>query len=139
MQGLSQLVNESLAKNGVQTDLDHRRLQWSQWFRCESSFSSLLVPSKPGIFALAEEVIAPGQTSATEGKRMLALFQISQAEDLGMALGRMFLPGSILRDRLESGCCFARYTIMEDAAQRQTALAALQQWMNSSAEMSSAA
>lgn len=139
MQGLSQLVNESLAKNGVQTDLDHRRLQWSQWFRCESSFSSLLVPSKPGIFALAEEVIAPGQTSATEGKRMLALFQISQAEDLGMALGRMFLPGSILRDRLEGGCCFARYTIMEDAAQRQTALAALQQWMNSSAEMSSAA
>jgi hypothetical protein len=139
MDGLAQLVAESLARNGVATTLDYRRLAWSQWFRCESSFSVLLVPGKPGIFALGEEVIAPGETVATEGKRLLALLQIEAVQDLGMALGRMFLPGSILRERLESGRCFVRYTVIEDAAQRQTALAALKQWMESSAEVASAA
>jgi hypothetical protein len=139
MDGLAQLVAESLARNGVATALDYRRLAWSQWFRCDSSFSVLLVPGKPGIFALGEEVVAPGETAATEGKRLLALLQIEAVQDLGMALGRMFLPGSILRERLQGGRCFARYTVIEDAAQRQTALAALQQWMESSAEVASAA
>ncbi|MCU1297612.1 MAG: hypothetical protein JWO91_1890, partial [Acidobacteriaceae bacterium] len=63
MVDLSELVNESLARHGVQTSLDHRRLQWSKWFRCESSFSVLLAPSKPGIFALGEEIIAAGQVA----------------------------------------------------------------------------
>jgi hypothetical protein len=138
MEGLAQLVNDSLARNGVETTLDHRRLEWSRWFRCESSFSVLLVPGKPGIFALGEEVISPGEISATGGKRMLALFQISPAEDLGLTMGRMFLPGSAVRERLEAGRCFARYTVIEDAAQRQAALAALQNWMDSSSEASAA-
>ena len=51
--------------------LDHRRLQWSKWFRsCESSFSVLLAPCQPGIFALGEEIVSGGAGS----KRMLALF-----------------------------------------------------------------
>ena len=37
--------------------LDYRRLHWSRWFRCESHHSLLLVPSKPGVFALAEEIM----------------------------------------------------------------------------------
>ena len=86
MEGLTHLVAESLARNGVETSLDHRRLQWSKWFRCESSFSVLLAPSKPGVFALGEEIVPPGQTAATSGKRMLGLFRIAEAEDLGMAL-----------------------------------------------------
>src|ERR1051326_8571181 len=32
-------------------------MNWSRWFRCESSFELLLVPSQPGVFALAEEVV----------------------------------------------------------------------------------
>ena len=135
MEGLAQLVNDSLARNGVHTSLDHRRLEWSRWFRFDSSVSALLVPAKPGVFALGEEVVPPGDG---EGKRMLALFQISEADDLGMTLGRMFLPGSLLRERLESGSCYARYTVIEDAAQRQSALAALQKWLQSS-EVASAA
>ena len=39
------------------------RVQWSSWSRCESSFSMLLVPHRPGIFALAEEV-ADGQQAS---------------------------------------------------------------------------
>jgi hypothetical protein len=134
MESLSLMVNESLARHGVQTQLDHRRLAWSRWFRCESSLSFVLIPSKPGIFALGEEVIAPGETGSTDGKRMLALFRISQADDLGMALGRHFLPGSPERERLENGRCFVRYAVIEDAAQRDAAYTALSQWMASSSD-----
>jgi hypothetical protein len=138
MEGLAQLVNDSLARNGVDPALDHRRLEWSRWFHFDSSVSAILVPAKPGVFALGEEIIAPGE-NATEAKRMLALFQISQSDDLGMTLGRMFLPGNMLRERLENGRCYARYTVIEDAAQRQSALAALQKWMQGTSDLTSAA
>ncbi len=134
MEALSLMVNESLARHGIEAKLDHRRLAWSRWFRCESSLSFVLVPGKPGIFALGEEVLAPGEASATDGKRMLALFRIAQADDLGMALGRYFLPGSPDRERLENGKCFVRYAVIEDSTQRSAAHAALNQWMTSSAE-----
>jgi hypothetical protein len=137
MEGLTHLVTESLARNGYETSLDHRRLQWSKWFRCESSFSVLLAPSKPGVFALGEEIIAPGDTAATDGKRMLALFRIAEADDLGMALGHLFLPGNPEREKLSAGNCFVRYAVIEDAVQRQSAHAALQQWMAASSEAAS--
>jgi hypothetical protein len=136
MEGLTHLVAESLVRNGFETTFDHRRLQWSRWFRCRDSFSFLLAPCKPGLFALGEEMVAPGELAVGEGKRMLALFQISEAADVGMALGRLFLPGSPERERLSTGRCFARYVVIEDAAQRRSAYAALQRWMTSSVEAS---
>ena len=134
MEGLAHLVAESLVRHGFEPSFDHRRLQWSNWFRCQDSFSLVLAPCKPGLFALGEEVIAPGELAVGEGKRMLALFQISEAEDVGMALGRLFLSGSPVRERFASGRCFARYVVIEDANQRRTALTALQRWMTSSSE-----
>jgi hypothetical protein len=68
------------------------------------------------------------------GKRMLALFQITETDDLGMALGRLFLPGSSADERLSGGRCFARYAMIDEAVQRRTAHAALQQWLASSVE-----
>jgi hypothetical protein len=56
MEALTRLVTESLARHGFDRPLDYRRLQWSRWFRCESHHSLLFVPSKPGVFAIAEEV-----------------------------------------------------------------------------------
>ena len=137
MESLTHLVTESLARNGYETRLDPRRLQWSKWFRCESSFSVLLAPSKPGVFALGEEIIAPGDAAATGGKRMVALFRIAEADDLGMALGHLFLPGNPEREKLAAGNCFVRYAVIEDAVQRQSAHAALQQWMAASSEAAS--
>lgn len=148
MEGIARLVNESLAQHGFDPALDHRRLQWSKWFRCESYSSLLLVPSRPGLFALGEEVAVvcgaselrspnPGPSEAsipTGGKRVLALFRISEAEDLGMALACLLLPGSPERERLIGGRCFACYTVIEDAAQRRGAYSAVQQWMAYSAE-----
>jgi hypothetical protein len=153
MEGLAHLVAESLLRNGFEPAFDHRRLQWSEWFRCQDGFSLMLAPCKPGLFALGEEVIAPGELAAFcgaseprsrhpersegsfgEGKRMLALFQISEANDLGMALGRLFLTGNPARERFASGRCFARYVVIEDQNQRRAAYTALQRWMASSAE-----
>ena len=61
MEGLTRLVSESLARYGLDRPVDYRRLQWSRWFRCESLHSLLHVPSKPGIFALSEEVMDLGK------------------------------------------------------------------------------
>jgi hypothetical protein len=57
MEGLTRLVAESLARHGFDRPLDYRRLHWSRWFRCESHHSLLLVPSKPGVYAIAEEIV----------------------------------------------------------------------------------
>jgi hypothetical protein len=134
MENISQLVESSLARHGVTANFDHLRLQWTNWFRCESSFSVLLAPAKPGIFALGEEIVP---SLGAVGKRMLALFHVSEADDLGMALGRLFLPGTSLRDRLTSGKCFARYAVIEDPIQRRTASEVFQRWMEESAETAS--
>ncbi|MGA9511514.1 MAG: hypothetical protein WBV55_23025, partial [Candidatus Sulfotelmatobacter sp.] len=58
METLTRLVTDSLARHGFDRPIDPRRLQWSRWFRCDSPHSLLVVPSKPGIFAIAEEVVA---------------------------------------------------------------------------------
>ena len=63
METLNRLVSESLARHGFDRPVDYRRLQWSRWFRCESHHSLLVVPSKPGVFALAEEVMNLASTS----------------------------------------------------------------------------
>ncbi len=117
----------------LNSNLDHTRLQWSRWFRCESSFSVLLVPAKAGIFALGEEMVPAGDGS----KRMLALFEISATDDLGMTLGRLFLPGNPLLAKLNAGRCFVRYTVIEDAAERTAVYSAFSRWMQDSAETAS--
>lgn len=129
MEGISQLVSDALARNGMQPSLDHLRLGWSRWFRCESSFSVLLAPAKPGIFALAEEITPAAENS----KRMLALFEILITDDIGMALGRLFLPGNPLREKLETGKCFVRYAVIEDSSERAAAYEVLQDWLHESA------
>jgi hypothetical protein len=142
LESISQLVENSLARHGVPANFDHLRLQWSNWFRCESSFSVLLAPTKPGILALGEEIVPPAESvelraPSPVGKRMLALFQISDTDDLGMALGRLFLPGNPLRERLEAERCFARYAVIEDPIQRQTAAEVFKRWMLESSETAS--
>jgi hypothetical protein len=131
MEVLERMVSESFARYGVEPAFDYRRVQWTRWFRCADRLSVVLVSSKPGVFALGEEIVAP----ASGGKRMLGLFQISETDDLGMALGRLFLPGSPQRERLWSGRCFARYAVIEDESQRHAAYTALQRWLSESAEL----
>ena len=65
MEALTRLVADSLARHGFDPPVDPRRLQWSRWFRCDSTHSLLVVPSKPGIFALAEEIMDLGPSNAS--------------------------------------------------------------------------
>ena len=174
MEGIAHMVSASMARHGFATQVDHNRLQWSKWSRCESSFGVLLVPSKPGLFALAEEqsvehelgektgqvVDKPGfasgprfsdaaESKATLGaesgqgtirdasafqQRVLTLFRISETEDLGMALGRLFLPNTPERDRLSRKPCLVLYAVIEDEDQRRAIHRSLQERLASPSE-----
>jgi hypothetical protein len=137
MEELNRLVTESMARHGIEVPIDHRRLQWSKWSRCQSSFDLLLVPSKPGLFALAEELVAPGETAIAAGKRMLGIFQVSETTDLDIALVRLFAPRTSLAARLAEGRVFIRYAVIEDETQRHSAHASMQRWLATSAETAS--
>ncbi len=104
-------------------------LSWSSWSRCESSFSLLLVPHLPGVFALAEEVAAPAGS-----RRMLALFQVAEAEDLARALSRLFVAESPVRRHLQEGRCYMRYAEIPDAGRRRAVAAALEQWLSAASD-----
>lgn len=101
-------------------------MSWSRWFRCESSFGLLLVPKQPGIFALAEEIM-----TGPNGRRMLAVFEVSEAEDLALGLSRMFAVGSPWREKLAEGHCFVRYAVAPGLADRRAAAGALKHWLDS--------
>jgi len=200
MEALTRLVADSLARHGFDRPVDPRRLQWSRWFRCDSPHSLLIVPSKPGIFALAEEIMdlgagkvnvgtaalgcpaehssaaastapTPEGTTDREGhdfssepalskrsapkgavnsdksvaalaaeaptRRMLAVVQFSEDDDMAFTLDRMFTCVNPMRTRLASGRCFLRFVVIEDQAQRRSICNALNQWMLSSAEKAS--
>jgi hypothetical protein len=170
MEGLTRLVSESLARHGFDRPLDYRRLHWSRWFRCESHHSLLQVPSKPGVFALAEEVMdfsanreghdfafkpalserreskgadqasAEVAALAAEGndirstRRMLAVTQFFEDDDMAFVLDRMMSRNNSMRVRLTSGRYFVRFVVIEDQAQRQSICNALNQWIVGSAE-----
>ncbi len=191
MEALTRLVADSLARHGFDRPVDFRRLQWSRWFRCDSHHSLLHVPSKPGVFALAEEILssgddrvgtdafvrpggeaavrqpadvpaqsnvgtaAPGcpterssavrQTLAAQAqlepeaphKRMLAVTQFFEADDMAFVLDRMLSRPNPMRGRLESGRYFVRFVVIEDPLQRRTVCSALNQWIVSAAEKAS--
>jgi len=202
LEALDHLVAESLARHGLDRPVDPRRLRWSQWFRCESTHSLLVVPSKPGIFAIAEEIMdfdirkvngptaafacperpraergeaelgcpavrseAATATSPLSGerilggaalqrcdsqphtkaalaaeapsRRMLAVLQFSEDDDMAFVLDRMFTRANPMRARLASGLCFLRFVVIEDQAQRRSICNALNQWVLASAEKAS--
>lgn len=107
-------------------------MNWSRWFRCESSFGLLLVPNQPGVFALAEEVV-----SSPNGRRMLAVFEVDESDDLALSLSRMFAIGSRWREKLGEGKCFARYAVAPGLADRRAAADALKQWLAAQRDLAS--
>jgi len=174
MEGLTRLVTESLARHGFDRPLDYRRLHWSRWFRCASHHSLLFVPSKPGVFAVAEEImdLSPatnhvaadafvrppepssadpvwdrvsdpvrpsearlaGSTDALTPRRMLAVTQFFEDDDMAFVLDRMLSSQNPMRARLISGRYFVRFVVIEDQSQRRSICSALNQWMVSAAE-----
>ena len=109
-------------------------MNWSRWFRCESSFGMLLVPNQPGIFALAEEV---AQATEPNSRRMLAVFEVQEADDLARAMSRLFAVGSPWRGKLVESRCYVRYAVAPGIADRRAAANALKTWLNSQREVAS--
>ena len=105
-------------------------MNWSKWFRCESSFSLLLVPGQPGVFVLAEEVAQPG----AQARRLLAVFEVGETDDLVRALSRLFTPASPWCERLATTRCYVRYAVVSDRQERGAAAMALKNWLNSQRE-----
>ena len=191
MEGLTRLVSESMARHGFDRPLDYRRLHWSRWFRCDSHHSLLFVPSKPGVFAMAEEIMdlggagvgtdafvrpaseasnahvataakpalsvvegavprtlseAKGSNSIPESeprkpkpapRRMLAVTQFFEDDDMAFVLDRMLTNQNPMRTRLISGRYFVRFVVIEDQTQRRSICNALNQWMVTAAEKAS--
>jgi hypothetical protein len=177
MESLTRLVSESLARHGFDRPVDYRRLRWSQWFRCESHHSLLSVPSKPGVFAFAEEImdmgsrpvgtsenspafqrresrenaeprpvgtpetdsygIVDGHNRAECVRRLLAVTQFFDADDMAFVLDRMLSAHNPMRARLISGRYFVRYVVIEDETQRRSISIALNQWIVSAGEKAS--
>lgn len=109
-------------------------MNWSRWFRCESSFELLLVPNQSGVFALAEEV---AQAAGPQSRRMLAVFEVQEADDLAHAMSRLFAAGSGWREKLAQTHCYARYAVAPSVADRRAAASALKTWLNSQREIAS--
>jgi hypothetical protein len=103
-------------------------MNWSRWFRCESSFSLLLVPDQAGVFALAEEVMQP---SGPQARRLLAVFEVGEADDLVRSLSRLFSPASPWCERLAASRCYVRYAVVPDRQERGAAATSLKNWLNS--------
>jgi len=131
MENLDRIVADTLAQSGFETPVYLRPIPWSRWFRCESSFSLLLVPSAPGLYALAEEIVAPSEASA---KRMLAVFDIGETDDLCVTLSRKFAPSSPLSGRLSTGRCFVRFAQFRDAERRRMVCNSLKRWLAASSQ-----
>lgn len=155
MEGLTRLVTESLARHGFDRPLDYRRLKWSRWFRCESHRSLLFVPSQPGVFALAEEITHVARSGsavvrsemssfgaeaesrkpeAATARRMLAVSQFLEADDMAFVLDRMLSSENPMRSLLACGRYFVRFVVIEDQSQRRSIASALNQWILSSSE-----
>jgi hypothetical protein len=83
MEGIARLISESVARQGMDWALDHRRLYWSRWIPCKVC-DPLLVPARPGLCAIAEEWIASGEAAVRAGKVLLAISQVYATEDLAM-------------------------------------------------------
>lgn len=109
-------------------------MNWSRWFHCESSFGLLLVPSQPGVFALAEEVV---QAVGEQQRRMLAVFEVAEADDLSRAMSRLFAAGSPWREKMAESKVYVRYAIAPSIADRRTAAAALKNWLSAQREVAS--
>ena len=75
--------------------------------------------------------------SAAVPRRLLAVAQFFEDDDMAFVLDRMLSTQNPMRGRLVSGRYFVRFVVIEDPIQRRSICSALNQWMVSSAEKAS--
>jgi hypothetical protein len=75
--------------------------------------------------------------SAAVPRRLLAVTQFFEDDNMAFVLDRMLSTQNPMRARLASGRYFVRFVVIEDPTQRRSICSALNQWMVSSAEKAS--
>jgi hypothetical protein len=75
------------------------------------------------------------QPAGPYSRRMLAVFEVEETEDLARALSRLFAVASPWRERLAEGRCYLRYAVAPDAEERRGATTALKNWLSSQREV----
>jgi hypothetical protein len=87
--------------------------------------------------AIAEEVIAPGETAVAGGKRMLAVLKVTASDDLAISITRLLAPQNLNKYVLTGAKLFVRYTVVQDCTQRRAAENVFQRWLTNSVEAAS--
>jgi hypothetical protein len=87
--------------------------------------------------AVSPATTRAASAAAVPTRRMLAVLQFSEDDDMAFTLDRMFTRANPMRDRFATGRCFLCFVVIEDQSQRRSICAALNQWMLSSAEKTS--
>jgi hypothetical protein len=77
------------------------------------------------------------QSVGAQSRRMLAVFEVAEADDLSRALSRLFAAGSPWREKMAESKVYVRYAIAPSIADRRTAAAALKNWLSAQREVAS--
>jgi len=77
------------------------------------------------------------QPAGPGSRRMLAVFEVEEADDLSRAMSRLFAAGSPWREKLAQTHCFVRYAVAPSTADRRTAATALKNWLSTQREAAS--
>ena len=120
----------------LESRLEATGLNWSRWFRIETSFGLLLVPPEAGVYAIAEELMGPEEM---EGKsRLLGIMEFCSTSDLAAALCRLCSAPGPMRHRIVNSHCFARYATASQKQSLETAQS-LQEWLAQQSDSAPAA
>jgi hypothetical protein len=99
-------------------------------FSAASGTSYIAALAAAGVSTEAES----RKPEATSPRRMLAVTQFFEDDDMAFVLDRMLSRNHPMHTRLESGRYFIRYVEIHDPAQRRSICSALNQWIASSSE-----
>ena len=77
------------------------------------------------------------QPAGPGSRRMLAVFEVEEADDLSRAMSRLFAAGSPWREKLAQTHCFVRYAVAPSTADRRAAATALKNWLSTQREAAS--
>jgi len=72
-----------------------------------------------------------------QSRRMLAVFEVAEADDLSRAMSRLFAAGSPWREKMAEAKVYVRYAIAPSIADRRAAAMALKNWLSAQREVAS--
>jgi len=100
----------------------------------ERRFSAASGAQRKGALAPVSPEAESRRPQPDSARRMLAVTQFFEDDDMAFVLDRMLSQNHPIRLRLESGRYFVRFVEIHDEAQRRSICSSLNQWIASSSE-----